>query len=369
MGRVKAMVPDPDWKKKRDMRLVAKERKMSRVIAQLEAEKMAKEQTVPVETLPRLDRPTLSIAIPGSIMENAQSSELRTYLAGQIARAACIFNVDEIIVFDDVGTAKPEDMVNPIFGSDDSDAKVLKRRSCVQMARILQYLECPQYLRRFYFPLHSDLQYAGLLNPLDTPHHLRQTEDFPFREGCVTIQPTKPGRGSLVNVGLFKDVEVDEKLESGLRVTVQLLPQKEGSKKVKGRVVSPQTPEAVTGKFWGYSVRIASSLSDVFSDGPYTRGYDLSIGTSEKGLNVDEVVSEGGFSSYQHALVVLGGLAGLEGALEADSLLQIDDPALLFDHYLNTCPNQGSRTIRTEEALLVTLAVLRPHFQQKKPKS
>lgn len=32
---------------------------------------------------------TISIAIPGSILDNAQSAELRTYLAGQIARAAC----------------------------------------------------------------------------------------------------------------------------------------------------------------------------------------------------------------------------------------------------------------------------------------
>lgn len=35
------------------------------------------------------DLSTISIAIPGSILDNAQSAELRTYLAGQIARAAC----------------------------------------------------------------------------------------------------------------------------------------------------------------------------------------------------------------------------------------------------------------------------------------
>ena len=35
------------------------------------------------------------------ILENAQSPELRTYLVGQIARAAVIFNVDEIIVYDE----------------------------------------------------------------------------------------------------------------------------------------------------------------------------------------------------------------------------------------------------------------------------
>jgi hypothetical protein len=43
----------------------------------------------------------LSIALPGSILNNAQSSELRTYLAGQIARSCAVFCVDEVIVFDE----------------------------------------------------------------------------------------------------------------------------------------------------------------------------------------------------------------------------------------------------------------------------
>jgi predicted SPOUT superfamily RNA methylase MTH1 len=47
----------------------------------------------------------------------------------------------------------------------------------------LQYLECPQYLRKYFFPIHKDLQYAGLLNPLDAPHHLRQNDEFAFRCG------------------------------------------------------------------------------------------------------------------------------------------------------------------------------------------
>lgn len=46
---------------------------------------------------------TLSVALPGSILNNAQSLELRTYLAGQIARACAIFCVDEIVVFDEHG--------------------------------------------------------------------------------------------------------------------------------------------------------------------------------------------------------------------------------------------------------------------------
>ena len=51
---------------------------------------------------------------------------------------------------------------------------------------------------------------------------------------------------------------------------------------------------------------------------------------------------------FSHLLVVFGGLQGLEASLDADADLKVDDPRLLFHHYLNTCPQQGSHTIRTE---------------------
>lgn len=51
---------------------------------------------------------------------------------------------------------------------------------------------------------------------------------------------------------------------------------------------------------------------------------------------------------YRHILVVFGGVKGLEAALEADDKLEVDDPSELFTSYLNTCPVQGSGTIRTE---------------------
>ena len=37
------------------------------------------------------------------------------------------------------------------------------KNSNLQMARILQYLECPQYLRKSFFPKHEDLKNAGLI--------------------------------------------------------------------------------------------------------------------------------------------------------------------------------------------------------------
>lgn len=305
---------------------------------------------------------SISIAVPGSIIENAQSPELKTYLAGQIARAACIFQVDEIVVFDDYAdevTAKKAKF-------NDNVGEQVARQSCVQLGRILQYLECPQYLRKSFFPIHNDLKYCGILNPLNAPHHLGTKDEFIFREGVVLNTPVKVGKGSIVNVGLLQPVQIDKTLVPGIRCTVKLLPRDTNSKKLKGVVVSPLLPRSETGIYWGYAVRIAKSLLKVFSQCPYKEGYDLTIGTSDKGSSVDEFDCP----KYKHLLIMFGGLQGLESALENDNVLDADDPKLLFDYYLNTLPEQGSKTIRTEEAILVSLSALRsklnPEFKVQK---
>jgi len=56
-------------------------------------------ERVPCPNRPRIS--TLSIAIPGSVLSNSPTKELRTQIVGQIARAAAMYHVDEIIVFDD----------------------------------------------------------------------------------------------------------------------------------------------------------------------------------------------------------------------------------------------------------------------------
>lgn len=236
-----------------------------------------------------------------------------------------------------------------------SDGVKTASHSCIQFARILQYLECPQYLRKFFFPIHNDLKFSGLLNPLDSQHHLRQQSEFKYREGIVTNKPHS--KGSFVNVGLLNDVLVDKQLTVGLRVTVKLPANSDlKSKKLRAKVVSPSEPRKATGIYWGYNVRIANSISQVFSQSPYEDGYDMTIGTSDKGDNIQDVQNKS--LKYNHLLVVFGGLYGLESAVENDDLITVDDPSLLFDHYFNVVPDQGSRTIRTEEATLITLAAL-----------
>ena len=41
-------------------------------------------------------------------------------------------------------------------------------------------------------------------------------------------KPVKDKKGSFVNVGLLKEVQIDKKLNPGLRVTVEMLPSASG---------------------------------------------------------------------------------------------------------------------------------------------
>ncbi|CAL8384439.1 putative methyltransferase C9orf114 homolog [Gadus morhua] len=346
-----------DWRKKKaELQEAKKQRKEAKLIKQLEKQKQSeteaaeKEEPLPQSRSSRGRGYTVSVALPGSVLDNAQSTELRTYLAGQIARACVVFCIDEIIIFEEHG----ED-VQSVEGDYRGVGK--KGNACIQLARILQYLECPQYLRKCFFPKHQDLQYAGLLNPLDIPHHMRVDEEAEYREGIILDRPTKPGKGSLVNCGMWKEVQIDKKLQTGLRVTVHLnKKQKEEKRLIKGVVVPPHVPRTEGGLYWGYSVRLASCLSDVFTQGPHKEGYDVTIGTSEKGRNIDQST----LPAFKHLLVIFGGLQGLEASVDGDQNLDVTDPSVLFDLYLNTCPSQGSRTIRTEEAILISMAGLRP---------
>lgn len=350
-------------RKRKELRKQWREEKLAKKAKKTELEESRNEMQEHVESDTRYERRdvcTVSIAVPGSILDNAQSPELRTYLAGQIARAACIYKVDEIVVFDDKGEV-----------TEDEKRKVRKddvlgegRVGCLQLARILQYLECPQYLRKYFFPIHKDLQYAGVLNPLDAPHHLRQEDEFLYREGIVTNKPIKTGRGSQVNVGLLNEVHVDKVLMPGLRVTVKIPAEQPNRKKLKGIIVPPNVPRAETGIYWGYTVKLVKNLTEVLTNCQYKGGYDLTIGTSDKGTLIDEIEAKS--LEYRHCLIVFGGLAGLEAALDVDPHLNVDDPSLVFHKYVNTCPQQGSRIIRTEEAILLTLAELRTKLVAKK---
>ncbi|CAB9518986.1 Putative methyltransferase C9orf114 [Seminavis robusta] len=317
---------------------------------------------VPCRNKPRFS--TLSIALPGSVLSNCQTRELKTHLVGQIARACTIYHVDEVVVFDDK-LSKRNNNNNKSEANNAGEKSV--DFSCAFLSRVLQYCECPQYLRRTFFPQHPDLQFAGLLPPIDAPHHVRAEDRCKYREGAV-LKPkgNEEETSNLVNCGVRnRPIVIDRSLPPGIRCTVELDPKDYGrpGKKMSGKVVSPAAPREDNGTYWGYTTRIADSIQNVFEECPFEGGYDLKIGTSERG---DANIEDPKFSlpQFAHSLIVFGGVAGIEECIDADetSKLPGSESKNLFDLWVNICPFQGSRTIRTEEAVLIGLAKFSPHL-------
>ncbi|KAL8699649.1 MAG: hypothetical protein Q9201_005878, partial [Fulgogasparrea decipioides] len=312
----------------------------------------------------------------------ALTPELKTLLAGQIARALAVFCVDEIVVFDDGhGKQRLDDGTLHQNGDDGftgySDPNYF-------LMHVLSYLETPPFLRKHLFPMHSDLRLAGSLPSLDMPHHLRRGEWCQYREGVTNEKPAveqnhkkkhrqdsaQSGGSSVVDVGLPQKVLIPIIIPPKSRVTVKLpddpslLMTKKGP--IAASAVAPSEPREKAGYYWGYNVRAASALSAVFTECTYPGGYDLTFGTSERGSPITDLakpLSDGNpVPHFNHMLIVFGGVAGLEVAVQADEELRkmgVKEPQELFDYWVNLCPGQGSRTIRTEEAVWLGLMGLR----------
>lgn len=345
-----------------------------------------------VATRTRAAPSTVSIAVPSSILSNAQSPELRMYLAGQVARAAAIYRVDEVIVFTEHAsahnprsTAKPPDLTR-------------------FLSAVLSYLDTPQYLRKHLFPMSADLRLVGLLNPLALPSHVPRSEHPAMRQGVFVSPRGDADRRSTryVDVGLDRLVEVNVAVPPRTRCIVDLSLSGAGPDydRAHGKylfgTISASAPSAAPASnpgnvpgagYQGFAVRSASCLSKVFSGSAVApKGYDLTVGTSEKGTPISNSGRPSlsfALPEFSHLLVIFGGVHGLERSVIGDDALadlgiitseeaaaaHPDDEGKvavgsnvgdLFDFYLNTCPQQGSRTIRTEEAILLSLAALQP---------
>ncbi|KAI0983976.1 hypothetical protein GJ496_008828 [Pomphorhynchus laevis] len=304
--------------------------------------------------LEQYDNSTLSIAFSCSILRNVPSDRQAVQLLGHIARITSIFKVNEIILFDDrFGISNSSDSVNSTTDNNEVAERAI---------RVLEYCECPQYLRKHLFKRHPDLQFAGLLYPLTIPHHYKIDDEWIYREGVVTKEKSPENKCSYINVGLENSILSDRRLKSGLRVTVKqnITDDKDNvpsSSLLTCKIVSPNEPFVELSIYWGYRVRYANTIDEVMSSPLFNEPYDVTIGTSDKGISVDSIQY---FKKYKHALIVFGGVYGLESFFKPNENDGSTTSAEYFDFYVNTCPNQGTRTIRTEEAICISLASLRP---------
>jgi predicted SPOUT superfamily RNA methylase MTH1 len=282
-----------------------------------------------------MDKKKLSIAIPASVISDTPHLREKTSKIGLIGRAAAIFRVDEIIVYPDNPRANQGEDLDFI-------------------AFLLNYLETPQYLRKTLFKIEPILQFVGILPPLRTPHHplsgkIKHLKLGEYREGVVLSQTKE---GLLVEIGVDRPALLREKqFAVGDRLTLQVV-------RVGEQVEVQTVSRDIVPVYWGYKVRVEKrSFGQLATD----EKFDLTIATARIGDNFMDVASEIGekWSSAQHVLVAFGApTRGLHEIVKDEGLELCE----IADFVVNMIPEQGTVTVRTEEALLASLSILNVHF-------
>ncbi len=278
----------------------------------------------------------LAIAIPASVIADTPHLREKTAKLGYIGRAAAIFRVNEIIVYPD----------NP---------KVNQKRDIDFITLLLSYLETPQYLRKRLFELKPELQYAGILPPLRTPHHpshgrIRDLKVGEYREG-VAISKVK--EGMMVDIGVENPALLrGQDLPLNRRVTVQLV-------KVAERPEVQEVNRDDVPEYWGYTVKVEP---DSLKRALHNPRFDLVIATSRFAPRLQDVAKAMSqkWAKSESILVAFGPPSRGLHEIAKEEGFSIDETV---DFVVNTLPGQGTETVRTEEALMATLAVLNVQFE------
>jgi methyltransferase len=195
------------------------------------------------------------------------------------------------------------------------------------------------------------LQYAGILHPIKAPHH-RVLEDI------------KKAKAGDVRTGVIVKIKGQLFVEVGLGSLVPFVGEGFEGKKVNVRLVSSypnlkavQATEEDIFDYWGYEVKDVPSISKLLTSLEKT----AIIITSRKGRyfkNIEAGLAEHS-KNVQNILVAFGSPRhGLQ-----DILAKEGASVKPYEYVVNMFPNQGTETVRLEEAVLGTLAILNSTLQ------
>ncbi len=245
----------------------------------------------------------MEIAIPSSSLINERDEKIKIYKIGMIGRALAVFRVRTIYIYRD-----------PLL--DESDL----------IKDILEYLETPQYLRKYLFPIKQTLKNVGVLPPLQIPSHKPKSLKIgEIREGVIV--KVAPDGTAWADIGLKALALFRGKARKGARVTVRVCSK-------NPLVVEEEKPK----EYWGYKVKKAELENLIRREN--------AVITSRRGRipRMDEIKGD--------KLLIFGNPK--EGVLEIAKRLGIDVKADIW----NLIPNQGCKTVRLEEAIISCLAII-----------
>lgn len=268
------------------------------------------------------------IAIPDSAVIDCSDLRTKTEKIFQIARIAAIFQVKDILVYHDP-FLKPSRA--------DRERRVL--------TRILQYIECPQYLRKRLFPISRDTAAVGVLSPLATPHHPRSKElkENEIREAAVFLNQNR----AVADVGgtnLLELLNPPKKSlkERILRLTIRL-------RKKQGKFFAEILPKSPSDKYWGYSVHSSSSVLGKL----LLHRTEYKIATSRYCQPISAIAIDK--KKFNNLLVAFGSpYKGIPELIKAEGKKTND----IFDNCMNILQSYGTRALRLEEAMMITFSKL-----------
>lgn len=270
--------------------------------------------------------PNLWVAIPDSSLSDEQTKRDKSVKIAQFARACSIFQVKRIYIYHD-----------PLSQFEKEDPVLLRT--------ILRYLDTPQYLRKTLYPRMSELEFAGILHPIKAPHHRAQQDIRTVKAGDVRTGVIAKVKGQLfVEVGLGSLVPFEGAGFEGKKVNVKF-------KSPHPNLRAAEATDADISEYWGYEVKEVPSVVKLLSSVDST----TTIITSRKGsfFKNNEVKLAERVKANQNVLVIFG--APRHGVHE---ILAKESSNAKAEFVINMFPHQATETVRLEEAVLGSLAIL-----------
>ncbi|MGB8934008.1 MAG: RNA methyltransferase [Candidatus Nitrosopolaris sp.] len=271
--------------------------------------------------------PNLWIAIPDSSLSDEQTRRDKTVKVCQFARAFSIFRVKKIYIYHDKTV------------NSSADLSLLKT--------VLRYLDTPQYLRKLLYPRTNQLEYAGILHPINAPHHrgLQRIGDVKLGDVRVGVIVKARDGGLHADVGLSNLVSFEGSGFQGKKVNVKIV---STYPSLRGKEASQYDIK----EYWGYEVQEVNNLSKLLESALNTQ----ILITSRKGsyLKDKEPQILAGLKAFRNFLIVFG--TPKKGV---DEMLALEGRSIdAYKYVHNMFPFQATKTIRLEEAILGSLSIL-----------
>ena len=264
----------------------------------------------------------ISISIPDSCLSDSVSLFAKSHKISQIARACSIFRVNTIFIYHD---------------------RTINCNDNLILKTIFEYLDTPPYLRKKLYPEMRLLKYAGSLPPIKSPHHKSKIDLDNMRTEEYRVGLVVRSNGKMyVDVGLERPLPFEGEIKEKTKVIVRI-------RRNRNEFRCKNVQKNEVNGYWGYNVQFVLSLYGLMSNDKFKV-----LITSKEGkfFRIKDLSDR----RNREILILFGSpRIGVNKILESEN----DGVRHYFkDFTFNMFPDQGTDTVRLEEAVLGTLSIV-----------